>query len=448
VKEHVVKAEPTKAFFVHTITRDIKIEDCILDLVDNSLDGARNLLGSPVASLGSRVDFSKFEITINFSEGGFEILDNCGGITLDDAINYAFTFGRRTDDTPDAYSIGIYGIGMKRAVFKLGNDITIRSTRPEQKKKSREEPFAVVIDVEKWLGSTAWDFDLESAEALDEPGVKIEVNDLNTEIAATFADPTFETSLRELLGRDYSRFISHGLIIRVNGKLVRAFEFNILQSNKIKPYRATFTLKNVKVEIISGMAAPPSESADPDEEFKKEDRSGWYVLCNDRLVLAADKSIATGWGFNGKQRWHPQYRGFMGIIMFSAESADDLPLTTTKRNVDPDRQIYKAALAKMFGLTGDWIEYTNRRRASLEEAKHFERAATFTSAFSLPANRSIEYPQLTSVPRVREITIQYPRLQRHVKALAKAMGDPGLSAREVGIRSFDYAYGELVEGGK
>lgn len=33
-------AFPTKAFFVRMITRDISLEDCILDLIDNSVDGA------------------------------------------------------------------------------------------------------------------------------------------------------------------------------------------------------------------------------------------------------------------------------------------------------------------------------------------------------------------------------------------------------------------------
>ena len=33
-------AMPTKDFFVRMITRDISLEDCILDLIDNCLDGA------------------------------------------------------------------------------------------------------------------------------------------------------------------------------------------------------------------------------------------------------------------------------------------------------------------------------------------------------------------------------------------------------------------------
>jgi hypothetical protein len=38
-------ANPTKEFFVTMITRDITLEDCILDL-DNSVDGAWRRAGS------------------------------------------------------------------------------------------------------------------------------------------------------------------------------------------------------------------------------------------------------------------------------------------------------------------------------------------------------------------------------------------------------------------
>ena len=41
-----VGANPTKAFFVTMITRDITLEDCILDLIDNSVDGAWRSEGS------------------------------------------------------------------------------------------------------------------------------------------------------------------------------------------------------------------------------------------------------------------------------------------------------------------------------------------------------------------------------------------------------------------
>ena len=38
--DDLINAEPTKSFFVDMITRDISLEQAVLDLVDNSVDGA------------------------------------------------------------------------------------------------------------------------------------------------------------------------------------------------------------------------------------------------------------------------------------------------------------------------------------------------------------------------------------------------------------------------
>lgn len=167
-------ANPTKAFFVRMITRDITLEDCIFDLIDNSIDGAWELAGGHPLSLDDATDLSSYKISIHITEDGFKISDNCGGITLDDAADYAFTFGRKQDADTENFSIGVYGIGMKRAVFKLGSEIEIISTYQEGSSLSS---FRVPIDVEKWLasGDENWDFDIEEAANMENSGVQISV---------------------------------------------------------------------------------------------------------------------------------------------------------------------------------------------------------------------------------------------------------------------------------
>ena len=41
---------PTKAFFVEMLTRDIELEDAILDLLDNCVDGALRSVGTTTDS--------------------------------------------------------------------------------------------------------------------------------------------------------------------------------------------------------------------------------------------------------------------------------------------------------------------------------------------------------------------------------------------------------------
>ena len=40
---NIIEGSPTKQFFIDMITRDISIEDAIIDLLDNSIDGANRL---------------------------------------------------------------------------------------------------------------------------------------------------------------------------------------------------------------------------------------------------------------------------------------------------------------------------------------------------------------------------------------------------------------------
>ncbi len=172
-------ASPTKAFFVRMITRDIALEDCILDLIDNSIDGAWQLEGGLPMTLNSDTDLHRYKIEIELSPDTFCIRDNCGGITLDDAADYAFTFGRRETDAHESYSIGVYGIGMKRAVFKLGTEIRITSTYLAD--SDDHQSFLVPINVEDWLHNDeaqSWDFDIETSDPLPSPGVEIRVDTL------------------------------------------------------------------------------------------------------------------------------------------------------------------------------------------------------------------------------------------------------------------------------
>lgn len=80
-----IDAAPTKSFFVEMLTKDIPLEQAVLDLVDNSVDGAKRM--NPDTFEGRRV-------AITVDKEKFRILDNCGGFSKDVARAYAFRFGR------------------------------------------------------------------------------------------------------------------------------------------------------------------------------------------------------------------------------------------------------------------------------------------------------------------------------------------------------------------
>jgi hypothetical protein len=441
-------AYPTKAFFVRMITRDISLEDCILDLIDNSVDGAWSQEGSRPMGLAEGADLSSYMIEIEASPERFVIRDNCGGMTLDNAVDHAFSFGRSSTAEHEDFSIGVYGIGMKRAVFKLGNSIRIRSTFVQ--KDGARLSFAVPINVASWLGNDAppWDFDIQDDEPLDENGVRIEVSDLTPGSAASFGSQAFIQNLRRTIARDYSLHLQRGLRVRLNGAPVAGWAIELRQSDEFVPMRIEYEDEvdgnTVAIEIIGGMAAPPPESIDPDESNEGDRRFGWYVVCNGRIVLAADKSVVTGWGTDDWPQWHYQYAGFIGIILFTAARAAALPLTTTKRSVDTSSEVYRRARSRMREVSKRWIAYTNQRKQALDEAKRLESVAVSVPLASIARQTTVTLPALVARQLEKAANVNYSVPVSRMKKLAKELGDINMGYREVGLKTFEYTYSDLV----
>ncbi|QBB72665.1 ATP-binding protein [Pseudolysobacter antarcticus] len=428
------------------ITRDITLEDCILDLIDNSVDGAWQLLGGAPMSLDDNSDLSNYCIRISLSEDQFEIRDNCGGITLDEASEYAFTFGRKDEVGEEDYSIGVYGIGMKRAIFKMGSEIQITSTYKDNGKKS----FKVPIDVNNWLAKEDrnWDFDLESADNLTEPGVRIVVNKLNEDTSSSFSSPAFIQNLRRTISRDYALHLARGLVVSINNEPVVGWQIRMLLGDAFAPMRQDYVEivdgGSVRVEMLAGMAAAPPESSEPDVDDRREDRNGWYVVCNGRIVVAADKTSITGWGTDGWPQWHPQYSGFIGLVMFTAQAAKLLPLTTTKRSVDSSSGVYRKAKPAMREASKAWIAYTNERKQALPEARRLEAHTQPISIREVTRRESVSLPSLIARPVIPMANISYTVSRDRVRLLAQAYGNINFSYKDVGVRSFEDAYSELV----
>ena len=139
-----IEASPTKEFFMFMLTRDIDLTRAIADLVDNCVDGAKRIRGD--------TNYENLVVRIEASAERFRIQDNCGGIPVDIARKYAFRFGRAEGMPVTKHSIGQFGVGMKRALFKLGNVFSIES-------RHETERFVVRVNVREWArAKTNWDF--------------------------------------------------------------------------------------------------------------------------------------------------------------------------------------------------------------------------------------------------------------------------------------------------
>ena len=320
--KNIIEGNPTKKFFIEMITRDISIEDAIIDLLDNSIDGANRINSEDHTGLG-------IDITINESE--FKIIDNCGGFSLETAQKYAFRFGRPNEAPNDKNSIGRFGIGMKRSLFKIGKKFSVETQH------QTNEHFKIEVDVDSWSKQSKtvltedgratdiddWNFSYQMiTDNMGFDGTIITISDLNIEVRDLFSNDTFLNSLYDNIRKLLNYSLLKGLKITLNGKLLNGNPVEMLISNKWKPFYTEGNIDNVKYRIVAGLG-----------DIGRPKDSGWYIYCNNRLVVEADTSNITGWGSYPIPQWHINYVMFRGVLFLDSEETLKLPLTTTKKEL-------------------------------------------------------------------------------------------------------------------
>ena len=361
------------------LTRDIELEDAILDLLDNCIDGIqRTIRGREVKDR----PYQGFWAKISFGETGFIIEDNCGGIPLAVAQAYAFRMGRpagSNDDDPSINAIGTYGIGMKRAIFKMGRSSEVIS-------QTESESFRVTITPE-WISSDNWDLPFESIEKLTENnGTRISVTKIRESIHEEFTSPksTLNNSLVGKIAHHYSYIIKKGFTVYVNNKKVEHSSFELLwegdgkitasHQEVIAPYLYTSKYEEISIELAVGFyqknIATEDEIEQENEGIRKtSENAGWTIICNDRVVVYRDKTRLTGWGEAGLPSYHPQFISIAGIVHFRCHDPRKLPITTTKRGLDLSSDVYLYTKNFMRDGLKIFTSYTNKWKSDIPQER-------------------------------------------------------------------------------
>jgi len=371
-----VDAHPVKSFFVTMLTRDIKLEEAILDLLDNCVDGILRCKKLEKR----RKPYEGYKAEITFKSDSFLITDNCGGIPWG-LHDYAFRMGRVKDRPAEPGTVGVYGIGMKRAIFKMGQDCLIWT-------KNGDDEYDVHITPEWIADENQWMIPvLPARKSMKEDGTTIVIENLYPGIKARFGSDAqeFESELRRMVATHYAFIIDKGFEVIINNKAVTPKPTKLIftktaerKKNSIRPFVfETRTPEGVDVFLAIGFTRPipdPAEIADEQEEIRYSSvDAGWTVLCNDRAVLYCDRSELTGWGEAGIPRYHTQFIAISGIVEFRCDDASKLPTTTTKRGIDAASPLYLQIKNKMREGLRVFINYTNKWKGRAEEAKkHIE----------------------------------------------------------------------------
>jgi hypothetical protein len=398
-------ASPEKRLFVSLITRDIPLVAAFLDLIDNSVNAAiepfsAQLKTAPdyLSVLHDEEIAPKVLISLDISDAKVVINDEATGIS-------------------------------KRAIFKLGNLITIKSDHVAG-------GFDMKLNVARWLKADKgpWVFPITVRSPADPSkcGTSIAVEGLYDEVRRRISDGVFVGQLRDAIARTYAFYLTKFVVIQVNGSSVEPISIDIGENHASEE----FTTDGVSCAITAGIGIPQGGTF-------RDRSSGWFVFCNGRAVVSADKTQLTGWGIGatGLPLFQPKHRPFIGTVFFVCEDAEKLPWTTTKSGINEDSSIWQEAKRQMSAIGRTVISFLDSRYndEGTEIASPDLQIAAGTKTNVITAavatRRSFEAPK---APPPENVKIQYSAKVVDVKRIETYLRRPGMGGSEVGRHTFHY----------
>ncbi|WP_316202872.1 MULTISPECIES: ATP-binding protein [unclassified Bradyrhizobium] len=308
-------AVPSKRLFL-SIIADYDLNKSICELVDNGFD---------VWTRGGRKSPINIKLWLNEEQGTIRVEDDAGGLPRNE-LRFIVGPGQSGSSSTDE-TIGIFGVGTKRAVVALAEDIKVRT------RHGLGETFQVEFD-ETWLNDDDWELPLFSTDPISPRTTQVELQKLRVKISEEAIE-----LLRSHLGATYGKFLSRpGVSLELNGKPVSPRFFDDWSfPPDYEPRRYTGKLETpkeriVEVEVFAGLSSQSSPTAG---EY------GVYFYCNDRLVAPAMKSFDVGFTRGQAGLPHPKI-ALTKVIVSLRGDAGEMPWNSSKSDVSTKHHVFVA----------------------------------------------------------------------------------------------------------
>jgi hypothetical protein len=308
-------AMPSKRLFL-SIIADYDLNRSVCELVDNGLD---------VWVRNSRKQNIAITLTLDKDQQTISVEDNAGGLAKDE-LRYIVGPGH-TGSQPTDETIGIFGVGTKRAVVALAQDIRIRT------RFRKEATYEIDLD-DEWLAQEEWELPVYRVDPLREGTTLVSLSRLRVVVS----DATIG-HLRDYLSATYARFLT-GTAVRItlNGvDVVPQFFDNWAYPPDYSPRRYSGTLttqegRGIRVEAMAGLS---SESSPAAGEY------GVYFYCNDRLIARALKTYDVGFTRGLAGLPHPKVSLARLIVCLNGD-AQSMPWNSSKSDVSTKHEVFIA----------------------------------------------------------------------------------------------------------
>jgi len=317
-------ATPEKRVFL-SIIAEYDLKRALCELIDNAID---------LWTKKKRIDLV-VKIILDHKQQSISIEDNAGGIE-ELKLDHIVSPGKTSNDIHDDV-IGYFGVGSKRAVVALAENVVIHS------RFENDKSFTVAFD-EHWISKDpSWLLSYsESRSQLQPYTTLIELSKLRIHLTA---DEIANVKIQ--VSEIYSKFIDRGANIIINGEKLSSIRFDNDWSYPPHLFPTQFIGKiptedrEVDVEILSGLIDHPG---DPDNSY------GVFMYCNSRLIARGLNDFTVG--FAAGMVGNPHYNiSLVRTIVSLKGQSRDMPWDSSKSSIDAKHVVFQALRQSIIDAT-------------------------------------------------------------------------------------------------
>jgi anti-sigma regulatory factor (Ser/Thr protein kinase) len=331
---------PEKRLYLSVIS-EYDLPKAICELVDNAID------------FGRKNNRQNLEIKISIDESRQTILieDNAGGVPASD-LGLLLSPGRTTNELSDR-GIGYFGVGAKRAVIALAQDVTI------QTRFKKEDTCKIHFD-DDWINEIVeWELPYEISKTnITSNTTIIELFKLRSPVSSSDIE-TLKTHLAEV----YAHFIQDGVNIYVGRQKIASVQFDHDWAFPDGYEPTSFSDKieiddrEVDVEIISGLI---DHSGDPDNSY------GVFFYCNDRMISKGLTDFSVGFEVGKVGNPHYNISLIRTIVKLKGQSRD-MPWNSSKSGVDTKHPTFQKLRSSIINATTNYAKVCRSLQGKWDE---------------------------------------------------------------------------------
>jgi len=335
-----LNATPHKRIF-WSIISDYDLKTAVCELVDNAIDVRART--QEVVPLEIWVDICHLSQTIR-------ITDTAGGVGEDELAVLVSPGGSGND--PMGKSIGVFGVGSKRAVVALAQQTSIQTRKHDGR--------SFQIDVtDAWLASEEWDIPVYEIPPIDDGTTIVELTKLRNPLSEK---DTVE--LRDHLSATYAYFLEDERTkLYFNGSPISPAKF---ETWAYPPGHEPRRVESIKDYGESGLMLFRVTGGLITDRLPELENYGVYIYCNGRLIARELKTRDVGY-FNSAEAGVPHPDASICRVIVQMEGpARLMPWTSAKNSVNADSEAFREVRPIIVKLLSHFTTLSRRTKNDWE----------------------------------------------------------------------------------